>query len=285
LVEQKGIQKKCGFAFAIRANLVDEELCEGLKRMNATDVGFGAESGSDRILKLLHKGTTVEVNQRALDTLYKHRIPVRCSFIVGSPTETEEEVRMTYEFFMKNLIDGKLYPGCAVNIMMPMPGTEMWHYAIQSGIIDLENMDWNRLSIFASYRDSNIKDFSSWVERRRKNNSVYLAEDTLPQERLYELMYIYENAIQSLEKNKEIAKEKPQEENTHLQQENTHLQQENTHLRQQIGELTHTLQAMESTIGWKLLTLFRKLRNKVIPLSYYLRIKKAFSHLVKRKTL
>lgn len=204
LVEEKGIDKRITFTFSVRANLVDDELCEQLKRINVSSVGFGSESGSDKILNLLNKGTTVEINQKAIDTFHKYMIAVGCSFIVGSPTETEEDVRRTYEFILKNITDGKLNPDCRVNILMPMPGTEMWNYALRSGIIDINNFDWRRLSVFASYRDSNIKDFSSWVEYRRRNNSIYLAEETLPQERLYNLMYVYENIIKALGKNREL---------------------------------------------------------------------------------
>jgi len=206
LVEKKGLNDKLGFAFSVRANLVDDELCKDLKRINVKATSFGAESGSDRILKLLKKGTTVEINQRAIDILYKHDISVICSFIAGTPSETENEVRSTYEFILKNITDGKLSPQCAVNILMPMPGTDIWRYAVDANIIDIANFDWKRLSVFASYRHSLTKNYDDWVEHRRNNNSIYLAEETLPQERLYEIMRVYEKVITALENNKILEK-------------------------------------------------------------------------------
>jgi len=200
LLENKGINKRVGFTLPVRGNLVNGELCKDLKRMNVIGVSFGAESGSNRVLEILGKRMTVEMNQKAIDTVYEYGIPVGCSFIVGTPTETEDDVRDTYEFILKNIVDGKLSPRCSVNILMPMPGTEMWSYAIRAGLIDMKDMDWNRLSVFASYRDSNIGNFREWAECRRRNRSIYLAEETLLEERLYELMYIYENAIKSFEK-------------------------------------------------------------------------------------
>ena len=121
-VEERGINRSVSFDLAVRANLVSDELCELLKKMNVTAVGLGAESGSNRILKLLNKGVTVEMNQKSIDTLYQHRIQVGCSLVVGCPSETEDEVRSTYEFILKNVKDGKMSPHCAVNILMPMPG-------------------------------------------------------------------------------------------------------------------------------------------------------------------
>lgn len=208
MIEERKICDRVTFSFSVRANLVDDELNKAFKRINVSSVSFGAESGSNRILKLLNKKNTIEMNQKAIDTLYRYGIQVACSFIVGSPTETEDEVRRTYEFILRNVIDGKLSPNnCIVNILMPMPGTAIWDHAVRSGLIDVKNMDWKRLSVFASYRNSNISDFTEWVELRRRNNSIYLAEETMPQARLFELMYVYENAIKAFEKNREFGKE------------------------------------------------------------------------------
>lgn len=185
LVEVKGINRKVSFSFSVRANLVDDEMCHALKKLNVIGVAFGAESGSDRILKLMNKGTTVKQNQKAIDLLNKHNIPLMCSFIVGWPTETEDEVKKTFEFILKNIVEGKLHVSNAINILMPIPGTELWNSALKDGLFDLRNFDWDRLAVFASYKDSKLKTFDEWVECRRKNNSIYLAEETLPQERLY----------------------------------------------------------------------------------------------------
>ena len=199
LAEEKKINEKINFGLSVRANLVDDELCLKLQRMNVSVVAMGLESGSDRILKLLRKGTTVALNQKALDTFSKYRIPLRGYFIIGVPTETEEEVRSTYEFIIRNIIDDKLMPGCSINILAPLPGTEIWDNAIKEGLIHPETMNWQRLAYFASYRDSKFSSFKEWVSARKQNRSIYLAESTLPESRLYEFMYIYENAIKALE--------------------------------------------------------------------------------------
>jgi anaerobic magnesium-protoporphyrin IX monomethyl ester cyclase len=107
LVEEKGINKKLKFSFSVRSNLVDDEMCKALKRLNVVGVAFGAESGSDRILKLMNKEVSVNKNQMALDLLYTYRIPVMCSFIVGWTTETEKEVKETFDFILRNISAGK----------------------------------------------------------------------------------------------------------------------------------------------------------------------------------
>jgi radical SAM superfamily enzyme YgiQ (UPF0313 family) len=200
LAEAKGINKKVNFSFSVRANLVDDEMCIALKRLNVVGVAFGAESGSDRILKLMNKGAAVQQNQKALDLLQTYGIPVMCSFIVGWPTETEEEMCKTFEFILQNIAAGKLPTSNAVNILMPIPGTALWDTAVRDGLIQLDHFDWKRLSIFASYKDSKLKSFDEWVAHRIKNNSLYLNESILPQERLYERMADYYHAIERIEK-------------------------------------------------------------------------------------
>ena len=80
IIDEKGLNKKISYSFAVRANLVDEEICQLLKKINVSYVTFGAESGDDRILNML-KGdsVSVEINQRALNLLSKYNIPVNCN--------------------------------------------------------------------------------------------------------------------------------------------------------------------------------------------------------------
>ena len=230
LIEEKKCCEKVSFVFSVRANLVNDELCEDLKRINTAIVAFGAESGSDRVLDVLQKHTTVDMNQRALDILYKYKIPVRGYFIVGVPTETEEDVRNTYEFLLANISAGKLLPRASVNILMPLPGTEMWKEALRNKIIDLHDFDWERLSTFASYKDSQFENIDKWIECRKKKKSIYMARETLPESRLYELMSVYENAINAIEETENI--------NGHL-----------SNLESQIIQLNRTVEERNYQIG------------------------------------
>ncbi len=198
LICDKRINKKVSFVIPVRGDLITHDLCEDLNRMNVIGINFGAESGSNKILNFLNKHTTVERNQIAIDIAYEHNLKVGCSFIVGCPTETEEDVRKTYRFILRNMIDGKLSTSPSINILMPMPGTKMWDYAISKGLI-LSPIEWDHLSIFASYRDSSIREFSDWANCRLENRSIYMAEETLPEKRLLELMYKYDSVIKSIE--------------------------------------------------------------------------------------
>gem|GEM_PF-781526 len=194
-----GISRKASFSFAVRANLVTDRLCERMKELRIDSVCFGAESGSDRILSNMKKGVSVARNQEALDLLRARRIPVVCSFIVGWPTETEEEVRSTYEFLVGNIRAAKLTSASVVNILTPMPGTETWRDAVNSGVVPESDFDWSRLGVFASYKHSNAATLSDWLGKRRANNSVYMNESYLSQEGLYKIMIEFDDKIRALE--------------------------------------------------------------------------------------
>jgi radical SAM superfamily enzyme YgiQ (UPF0313 family) len=192
-LRERGLDKRFYItSVTVRANLVDDELCHILSEFNPPIVAthFGAESGSDRILKLMGKNTTVAKNQEALDRLKSIGMPTGCTFIVGWPTETEEELLATLNFFETNMKAGKIFIDSTLNILTPLPGTPVWNDAVKAGKIDINTLDWNRLRIWASYTASMhyFPNFDSWVAERRKNNSVYLNEEYVPQERLFEIL-------------------------------------------------------------------------------------------------
>jgi anaerobic magnesium-protoporphyrin IX monomethyl ester cyclase len=197
-LEKTGLNRKICFDLSVRANLVDEEVCHLLKRMNVVSVGFGAESGSDRILKIL-KGDSVSVaiNQKALDLLYQYQIPTNCSFIVGTPSETYEDLNKTFTFILKNILERKMNPDSVINILMPLPGTKMWKYATNEGII-VEPIDWNRLQIFASYRNSKVASIEEWSQIRLQNNSYYLNESEIPERKLLDYLGAFEKDMKTI---------------------------------------------------------------------------------------
>jgi anaerobic magnesium-protoporphyrin IX monomethyl ester cyclase len=190
-LEARGLMDELRFGFAVRAELIDEEMCAQIGRLKIAFISFGAESGNDRVLKLL-KGNSASTakNQKALDLLKKLGIPVMCGFIIGAPTETEEEMQDTFDFIFRNTESGKLNEA-VVNILMPLPGTAMWDYGLEKGILKYP-IDWNRLRIFANYKTSNIGGLTEWIDQRLKNKTYYLNDDYVPHERLLEKYYNFE---------------------------------------------------------------------------------------------
>jgi anaerobic magnesium-protoporphyrin IX monomethyl ester cyclase len=124
-----------------RVDRVDIDLLKLMKRAGCVQVGFGFESGSERTLAYLKKAVvTVEEGRRAIAACKEAGLRVMGSFMVGSPTETREDVLATFAFIHKNPIDFVL-----LFTTTPSPGSEFWHMAVERGLIDPYKLDWRGL--------------------------------------------------------------------------------------------------------------------------------------------
>lgn len=143
LMKEEGINDKIELTIFCRANLINESLCKTLKEMSVSVVDFGLESGSDKVLKYLKKGTvTVEDNKRAIRLCKKFGMRTIGTFVIGSPDETEEDLKMTRELILdKNLDRAQVYQ------VTPIPNSEMWDYARKLGIVsDDPDFDFSLLN-------------------------------------------------------------------------------------------------------------------------------------------
>ena len=131
LLEQKNLLGKVDFDMQVRASHIDKEMCLLLNKLNVTSMAVGFETGSERLLKYL-KGemATIAQSENAINLLYKHGIKITGLIMIASPTETEEELKKTYEF-AKNPKISILF----INLSTPFPGTRFWDYAIEHKII------------------------------------------------------------------------------------------------------------------------------------------------------
>ncbi len=144
-LRQKKLLGKCTFSCAVRANLIDDEMCRLLKELGVLDLGIGLESFSDKILRYYNKsGCTGEINQRAIDLLYQAGIKVNPCIILAAPIETKEDMLVTLRKVYENLRDGKIN-GPTWSTLIPYPGTKVWDYALARGIVSLD-MDWDKFS-------------------------------------------------------------------------------------------------------------------------------------------
>jgi len=85
------------FSIQARADLIcyNEELIKKLAGIGLSYVMVGFESGSQRILNYLAKGTTVEQNIKASKILKENDIKVWANIMFGTPTETYDEAIQT----------------------------------------------------------------------------------------------------------------------------------------------------------------------------------------------
>lgn len=106
-----------------RSNLITEETCHYMKKMGVVEVGIGIESGSNKILKQNMKGTTVNINTKAVNLLRQFGIRVKCFLIVGLPGESKETISETIKW-----IEAVKPDDIDSSIFQPMPGSNIFKY-------------------------------------------------------------------------------------------------------------------------------------------------------------
>jgi len=142
-IEEKGLNRTCAYNILLRSNIVDDELCVLLKKLNTFGVAIGIESFSDNVLKYYNKtGVTSEINQKAIDLLNNYGIPVSCCFIFGAPVETREDLITTLSGIYNNLRLNKI-ENVYWGLLKPYPGTEIWNWAEKNGIVTGDT-NWDR---------------------------------------------------------------------------------------------------------------------------------------------
>jgi radical SAM superfamily enzyme YgiQ (UPF0313 family) len=101
---------------------------------------FGIESGSQRVLNGMNKKTKVFDIEQAVSHAKDAGIGIiHGFFIVGSPGETVEEVRQTFDFAERIEINSFNF-----NSLTAFRGTSLWRDAVARGLID-EEKDWDKM--------------------------------------------------------------------------------------------------------------------------------------------
>ena len=120
LVQQSVLKFK--FKIQCRADLLlDENNIESLALAGCDEIWIGAESGSQKILDAMDKGTTIEQIYRSTELMKKHGIKP-CFFLqFGYSGETKEDILAT----TKMLFD--LMPfDIGISVSYPLPGTKFY---------------------------------------------------------------------------------------------------------------------------------------------------------------
>lgn len=97
-LERRGLDIHWWTDARLERNLYSKELCRRLYESGCRRIAFGFESASQRVLDLMDKGTAIEEAEGILENVTQAGIAVVLYTMIGFPTETEEEARMTLEW-------------------------------------------------------------------------------------------------------------------------------------------------------------------------------------------
>lgn len=79
-----------------------EELASAMRQSGCEYISFGLESGSQRIVDRMGKGTRSEVVERTMEAFRAAGLPVNLYLFVGFPGETEEDIALTVAFLRRH---------------------------------------------------------------------------------------------------------------------------------------------------------------------------------------
>ncbi len=114
----------------------DYETLKAMRQSGCRLLIVGYESGDPQILKNIKKGATIEMALRFTQNCKKLGLTIHGDFIIGLPGETSETIRKTIDFAKRLGIET-----IQVSIAHALPGTELYQYGSQNGLINLSMAD------------------------------------------------------------------------------------------------------------------------------------------------
>ena len=139
LIERK-LNEKVDFSVQTRADNVlyhgGEDLVRHMAEAGFTHMGFGMETGVQRIADLIRKDVTIECHLETVKLCQKYGMDVSLFMIFGLPTETAEDREESYQVVRNAHVVSTKY-----NNLIPYPGTPIWNELKDSGRVVVTE-DW-----------------------------------------------------------------------------------------------------------------------------------------------
>ncbi|PYR70435.1 MAG: hypothetical protein DMF88_02780 [Acidobacteria bacterium] len=125
----------------------DDEMLELLTAAGVRRLFVGLETGTNRMLKLIQKGSTREQAIRANQILSRSPIQPIYAFMAGFPHETIQDVKDTLSLMAKLLDENPNALITETSFYTPFPGTTLFQECLKMGIRLPQTMEeWSRMS-------------------------------------------------------------------------------------------------------------------------------------------
>ncbi len=133
-IKKRGLD--VNFSASSRVDTLSGPMLRELKDAGLTSLYLGIESGSQRVLDLMSKGTTVNQSLDAVRSAHELGIKVLGSFILGYPGETLKEMDETIAVASRSKIDFAQF-----SLLTPYPGTPIFDQLRTRGLISTDDYD------------------------------------------------------------------------------------------------------------------------------------------------
>jgi len=181
----------------MRSDQVDKELLRRMQKAGCSYLFYGFESGSERILERMNKGTTVQQARIVAEWHKELRFPYHASMIMNYPGETEQDVRASIE-----LIRQAAPPSVGINFFVPLPGSRDYSLMKEMGRVACGSVEeWRSVgeaTFHALYADMPADMFSRLAEEFKQLAYVELPARVTPREWGRDLSVALERRLRGL---------------------------------------------------------------------------------------
>jgi len=146
-----------------RVDTLDLETAKLMKQAGCWLIGFGVESGSQKILKEMKKGLNPQKAIEAAQICKETGIRSIMYYIFGFEGETEETIQETMDFSIQVDSDYARF-----FLVSPLPGSEIFDVARERGLL---NDDWEDYQRY-SHSDSNVLTFCKIPNKRLRRLQI-----------------------------------------------------------------------------------------------------------------
>ena len=108
-----------------RADQLTEKMANWMKKAGCVKIMFGVETGDTELMKTLMKKTSLEQIKQTIEMVTKKGIDAVAFFIIGTPGETVESIKASYNFAKKLKCQStawgimQVYPGTGLSRLQP----------------------------------------------------------------------------------------------------------------------------------------------------------------------
>ncbi len=170
-----------------RVDTVDLPLLQSMKKAGCIQVGFGVESGSQRILNYYRKGVKAGQVPAAFEMCREAGIIARMNIMIGAPTETKEDVQETIRMLKKVRPDL-----IAVSVTTPTVGSDLFSDATEEGLLRKESLSqYNRFDISTMRRELSDAEIRLLIKETVRTYMGGIAKVILNPVHLYRRRYLF----------------------------------------------------------------------------------------------
>jgi anaerobic magnesium-protoporphyrin IX monomethyl ester cyclase len=153
-----------------------------LKEAGCETIAWGIETGSQKMLDLMNKKTTVKKNEQVIEWAKKAGLTSRAFFVLGHPGESKETIEETKAFIERTNLDQFF-----VSNFVPYPDTDIWNNPEKYGVTKIDKNFENYYQVDESgFGSRNIetndlsreefieleKDFRGWLKKREQRGNL-----------------------------------------------------------------------------------------------------------------